>query len=84
MTKFNGPTLRAFKCPECHKLRLYRSSDHVVSTETKTVNDITHFIDVCEFCLKKIYERLYVPSKKNLKKMLKELHDPNKSLEDLL
>lgn len=94
MNAFNGLTMSVFTCPECRKRRLYRPRGHVVSDEQRTVEavngkKITHYIDICTFCLKKLSERFYAPGKKELKKVLKALHDPDtdlgdKSLEELL
>lgn len=92
---FNGPTLSVFTCPECRKRRLHRPADHVVSDETKVTEavdgtKITHFIDICGFCVHKLTERVNKPAKKQLRQVLKALHDPetsdlgDKSLEDLL
>lgn len=91
---FNGPTLRVFECPECHKRRLHRLPDHEVIREKKPIKlqdgrTVEHHIDVCEFCLVKLREKFYKPTKSDLRKVLKALHDPdielgNDSLEDML
>jgi len=92
---FNGPTLSVFNCPQCKKRRLYRPQGHVVSQEERTVEavdgtEITHFIDICASCVGRLQRRFYAPAKKELRRVLKALHDPekidlgDKSLEDLL
>ena len=91
---FSGPTLNVFTCPSCKKRRLHRRFDHTVSTEKRKVTtadgeEIEHFIDICTFCVDKLTKKVYTPSKKELRKVLKALHDPSadlgdKSLEELL
>lgn len=93
-SNFTGPTLSVFKCPQCNKRRMQRPVGHKPTLERKTASaadgsDVEHYIDICGFCVAKLSKKLYEPSKKELKKVLKALHTPGadlgeESLEELL
>lgn len=85
--------LRQFICPQCNKPRLYRQQDHKVSDkkvkkELASGETIEHFVDICQFCAIKLYNRYYVPTKADAKKVLHALKEGqslgDKSLEELL
>ena len=86
-------TLRLFECPRCRKRRMMRPKGHVVNCEEKEFKlpgDVTvkHHTDVCQACFDRIVKEFYTPKDKDLKKILKDIHDPkaleDKSLEEIL
>lgn len=95
MSPFNGPEIGLFKCPACGKRRMQRPLDHVVNENEKEFTlesgrKVNHYVDVCFACQRRIVAEFYTPSAKNLKELLKAMHDPanadfgEKSLEEML
>lgn len=85
---------KTFICPQCGKPRMSRPLDHKVSLEKKSFKikneqEIELLIDICDFCLAKNYRAYFEPTKTDIKKLLKAIHeeqpaDSEKSLEDLV
>ena len=85
---------RIFECPQCHKRRMRRPLDHIVNQEmqvykTKRGQEISLHIDICDFCRQRNYRYYFEPTKTDIKKVLKAMHDETivdeeTSLEDLL
>lgn len=91
--EWNIPILNFFECPRCHKRRMMRPKGHTVNREEKEFKlpgDVTvkHHVDVCQACFNRIVKEFYTPADKDLKKILKDIHDPkalaDKSLEEIL
>ncbi len=85
--------LKIFDCPQCHKSRMKRPLDYIVSKETKIFKDRTNkeielFIDICDTCRANNYKNHFEPTKADIRKVLNaiktESHLDNNSLEDLL
>lgn len=86
--------LRVFECPQCHKNRMARPLDHVVSTETreykaKDGQTVTLLIDVCDNCKTRNFKRYFEPTKADIRRVIKAIQSEtelpeNQSLEDLL
>ncbi len=85
---------KVFQCPQCHKNRLIRPLDHVVSDEkrpykTKTGDAVEFFIDICDPCKRRNFRKHFEPSREDIRKVLKTLKEDkelsdDQSLEDLL
>jgi hypothetical protein len=91
---FRGPTLKVFQCPRCSKRRMVRPEGHIVDSDEKEIKlsngaSIKHHVDVCDACQNAIVRTMYTPSKAELRKVIKAMHDSSvdlgdKSLEELL
>jgi transcription elongation factor Elf1 len=85
---------RAFTCPQCNKPRLIRPLDYTPSLEkqeykTRDGSQIELFVDICEYCKTRNWQKHFEPTKADLKKVIKSIHQDKKiseeeSLEDLL
>lgn len=77
---FQGKSLRSFFCPQCDKQRMTRPMDHVVSDEKQTYtdkdgNEIELLKDICEFCVKKNTRIHFMPTRADVKKVLKSMSE---------
>jgi hypothetical protein len=85
---------RAFTCPQCDKPRLIRSLDYSPNLEkqdykTRDGSQVELFVDICENCKVRNWKRYFEPSKSDLKRVIKSIHEDvdlegDESLEDLL
>jgi DNA-directed RNA polymerase subunit RPC12/RpoP len=85
---------RVFSCPQCNKRRLTRPLDHVVSQEkreykTRDNSTVELFVDICDNCKTRNWQRYFEPTKADIRKVLKTMQEEaelqeNESLEDLL
>ena len=85
---------KVFTCPQCGKQRMIRDLDHKVSLDkqtykTKDGGEVELFVDTCDNCRERNFKRYFEPSKADIRKVLKKLHEneeigEDQSLEELL
>lgn len=85
---------RTHSCPQCGKQRMTRDLDHEVTDQkqeykTKDGSTIELFIDICEFCKARNYQRYFEPTKADIRRVLKAMQEDaelgeEESLEELL
>jgi len=96
MKRLNSKPLdmRAFDCPQCNKSRMVRPLDHVVSIntreyKTKDGSSVTLFVDICDYCQWRNFQRYFEPTKADVRRVLKSIQSDaklpeNQTLEELL
>ena len=85
---------RVHRCLQCEKSRMVRDLDHTISIDkqeykTRDGTTIELFIDICEFCKSRNWTRYFEPSKADVRRIIKTMHeesglDEDQTLEDLL
>lgn len=86
--------MRCFECPQCHKQRMVRKPEHIVSQETREYKTrdgtpVTLLVDICDFCQVSNSKRHFEPSKADIRRLIKAIQEEGKleegqSLEELL
>jgi len=78
---------KTFKCPQCGEYRMLRPIDFEYSLEkqeykTRDGSSVSLHVNTCDKCQRKNFKLYFEPSKADIRRVLKGLHDTSTKLEE--